>query len=95
MIILSSPNIILKSGIEFAEPGGSLDAEKRGGLSGKFCGGASDLGRYAPESMYSGVSMVNLRSTDIGDFCFVWVVSRKIPHSRCFGLSTDISPLAI
>ncbi|MDD3082660.1 MAG: hypothetical protein PHW17_10600 [Desulfobacterales bacterium] len=29
--------------IEIAEPGGSLDAENVFGLSGKFCGGASDL----------------------------------------------------
>jgi len=45
MNFLSTPQIILKNGIEFAEPGGSLDAEKRGGLLGKFYGGASDLDR--------------------------------------------------
>jgi hypothetical protein len=35
--------IFLKSAIEFTEPGASLDAEKRGGFSGKFYSGASDL----------------------------------------------------
>jgi len=42
---LNTPQIFLKNGIEFAEPGGSLNAEKRGGLSGKFYGGATDLDR--------------------------------------------------
>ena len=32
---------------KIAQPGSSLDAEKRGGLSGKFDGGASDLDRQA------------------------------------------------
>ena len=33
----------LSTTIEIAEPSGSLDAENVCGLSGKFCGGASDL----------------------------------------------------
>jgi hypothetical protein len=37
----------LPTTIEFAEPGGSLDAENVCGLSGKFYGGASDLDRSA------------------------------------------------
>jgi hypothetical protein len=37
----------LSTTIEIAEPGGSLDAENVYGLSGKFCGGASDLDRWA------------------------------------------------